>query len=267
MPSSSLAVRKLHDATKRNRSQPSWQTEQVRWPGPEEGQLSIRLAAPKQTPPPHLDAKWGPEFSDLNWLNSTVPPKTNQSWTVISPYTSNSICHICLTISDPNLCYLGGSILKHYPLIPPLKLKCRNALSPNRFLHIICQPPPPAANPSSSKSITLSSDSKWVTSDSSHWSPGWERGRLDNGEHVSVLGQALTCLTPPHLGCAQRKSHPLGKGSYFICFMRNLILVNNLGVTSSKGMKVFFSNLNVIETFATDLPFCIVGFFDYDGFL
>lgn len=52
---------------------------------------------------------------------------------------------------------------------------------------------PPPITP---QRITLRPDSKWVTSDRSHWSAGWERSPSDKREHVSVLGQALTCLTP-----------------------------------------------------------------------
>lgn len=73
----------------------------------------------------------------------------------------------------------------------------KNAGSPLKFPDIICcPPPPPLTSAPPSQRITLRSDSKWVTSDRSHWSAGWERSPPDKREHVSVLGQALTCLTP-----------------------------------------------------------------------
>lgn len=62
-----------------------------------------------------------------------------------------SLCHICHLSSSPGLCrYLQDTtghlqrapILNHYPP-PPLKLKCKTADSPMRFLDIICCPPPP----------------------------------------------------------------------------------------------------------------------------
>lgn len=101
----------------------------------------------------------------------------------------------------------SGLILNHGPP-PPQELICKNASGTLKFHDIICcRPPPTPPSPPASaqllpshlphpQSITLRPDSKWVTSDRSHWSAGWESSPSDKREHVSVSGQALTCLTP-----------------------------------------------------------------------
>ena len=126
----------------------------------------------------------------------------------VSPISPSSgpppVCATCRML-HANHWFQGAPILNHYPP-PPLKLKCRNVDIPVRFFYIMCCPPLPLTP--TPQSLPLRSDSKWVTSDRLHWSPGWERSQPDNGEHVSVLGQALTCLTPSIWDAPTEKAIP-----------------------------------------------------------